>query len=31
VCSLKDLREMKRQAGRGQDLIDLENLDAADL
>lgn len=29
VCSVKDLRAMKRAAGRGQDLVDLENLDAA--
>ncbi len=29
VCSAEDLRAMKRAAGRGQDLIDLENLDAA--
>jgi predicted nucleotidyltransferase len=29
VCSLEDLRAMKRAAGRGQDLVDLENLDVA--
>lgn len=29
VCSLEDLRAMKRAAGRGQDLVDLENLDDA--
>jgi hypothetical protein len=29
VCSLADLREMKRAAARPQDLIDLANLDAA--
>jgi predicted nucleotidyltransferase len=29
VCSLEDLRAMKRAAGRGQDLVDLENLDTA--
>ncbi len=29
VCSVGDLRAMKRAAGRGQDLVDLENLDAA--
>jgi predicted nucleotidyltransferase len=29
VCSVEDLRAMKRAAGRGQDLVDLENLDAA--
>jgi hypothetical protein len=28
VCSVEDLRDMKRAAGRGQDLVDLENLDA---
>lgn len=31
VCSVDDLRAMKRAAGRGQDLVDLENLDAAEL
>lgn len=30
VCSVKDLRAMKRAAGRGQDLVDLENLEAAE-
>jgi hypothetical protein len=30
VCSSEDLRAMKRAAGRGQDLVDLENLDAAE-
>jgi predicted nucleotidyltransferase len=30
VCSVEDLRTMKRAAGRGQDLVDLENLDAAE-
>ena len=30
VCSVEDLRAMKRAAGRGQDLVDLENLDAAE-
>ena len=30
VCSVQDLRAMKRAAGRGQDLVDLENLDAAE-
>jgi hypothetical protein len=29
VCSTEDLRAMKRAAGRAQDLLDLENLDAA--
>lgn len=29
VCSVDDLRAMKQAAGRGQDLVDLENLDAA--
>ena len=29
VCSVEDLRAMKLAAGRGQDLVDLENLDAA--
>jgi predicted nucleotidyltransferase len=29
VCSLEDLRAMKQAAGRGQDLVDLENLNAA--
>lgn len=29
VCSVEDLRAMKRAAGRGQDLVDLENLEAA--
>lgn len=28
VCSVEDLRAMKQAAGRGQDLVDLENLDA---
>ncbi len=28
VCSREDLRAMKRAAGRGQDLVDLENLKA---
>lgn len=28
VCSVEDLRAMKRAAGRGQDLVDLESLDA---
>lgn len=31
VCSVEDLRAMKRAAGRGQDLVDLENLDAAEV
>lgn len=31
VCSVDDLRAMKRAAGRGQDLVDLENLDAAEV
>jgi predicted nucleotidyltransferase len=30
VCSREDLRAMKRAAGRGQDLVDLENLEAAE-
>jgi hypothetical protein len=30
VCSSEDLRAMKRAAGRGQDLIDLEDLDIAE-
>jgi len=30
VCSLKDLRTMKRTAGRPQDLVDLAQLPAAD-
>ncbi|HEY8082430.1 MAG TPA: nucleotidyltransferase [Solirubrobacterales bacterium] len=30
VCSVEDLRTMKHAAGRGQDLVDLENLDAAE-
>ncbi len=30
VCSVEDLRAMKRAAGRGQDLVDLESLDAAE-
>jgi predicted nucleotidyltransferase len=30
VCSVDDLRAMKRAAGRGQDLVDLENLEAAE-
>jgi predicted nucleotidyltransferase len=30
VCSVEDLRAMKRAAGRGQDLVDLENLDVAE-
>lgn len=29
VCSVEDLREMKRSAGRTRDLADLEDLDAA--
>jgi hypothetical protein len=29
VCSTADLRAMKLAAGRGQDLLDVENLDAA--
>ena len=29
VCSLEDLREMKRAAGRPRDLVDLEDLEAA--
>lgn len=29
VCSVRDLREMKRAAGRTRDLADLEDLDAA--
>lgn len=29
LCSLGDLRAMKRAAGRPQDLVDLENLDVA--
>lgn len=28
VCSVEDLREMKRAAGRTRDLADLEDLDA---
>ena len=28
VCAFEDLRRMKRAAGRGQDLVDLESLDA---
>jgi predicted nucleotidyltransferase len=31
VCSVEDLRAMKRAAGRGQDLVDLESLDAAEV
>jgi predicted nucleotidyltransferase len=31
VCSVDDLRAMKRAAGRGQDIVDLENLDAAEV
>jgi hypothetical protein len=31
VYSVADLRAMKRAAGRGQDLVDLENLDAAEV
>ncbi|HEX7246151.1 MAG TPA: hypothetical protein VF245_11355 [Solirubrobacterales bacterium] len=31
VCLVEDLRAMKRAAGRGQDLVDLENLDAAEV
>lgn len=31
VCSVDDLRAMKQAAGRGQDLVDLENLDAAEV
>ena len=31
VCSVEDLRAMKKAAGRGQDLVDLENLDAAEV
>ncbi len=30
VCSVEDLRAMKRAAGRGQDLVDLENLETAE-
>lgn len=30
VCSVEDLRAMKLAAGRGQDLVDVENLDTAD-
>jgi len=30
VCSVEDLRAMKEAAGRGQDLVDLENLEAAE-
>jgi predicted nucleotidyltransferase len=30
VCSVEDLRAIKQAAGRGQDLVDLENLDAAE-
>ena len=30
VCSVDDLRAMKSAAGRGQDLVDLENLDATE-
>lgn len=30
VCSVEDLRAMKQAAGRGQDLVDLKNLDAAE-
>ena len=30
VCSVENLRAMKQAAGRGQDLVDLENLDAAE-
>jgi hypothetical protein len=29
VCSSEDLGAMKRAAGRGRDLLDLENLEAA--
>lgn len=29
VCSIDALKQMKQAAGRGQDLVDLENLDAA--
>jgi hypothetical protein len=29
VCSIEDLREMKRAAGRHRDLADLEDLDAS--
>lgn len=29
VCSVEDLRAMKLAAGRGQDLLDIENLDVA--
>jgi hypothetical protein len=30
VCSLEDLKTMKRAAGRTRDLADLEDLDALD-
>jgi len=30
VCSVEDLRAMKKAAGRGQDLVDLEHLDATE-
>jgi hypothetical protein len=29
ICALEDLREMKRAAGRPRDLVDLDDLDAA--
>jgi len=30
ICSLEDLREMKRAAGRARDIADLEDLDSVD-
>jgi hypothetical protein len=29
ICALEDLRTMKRAAGRPRDLVDLDDLDAA--